>query len=210
MQGGGRSLPQIQRKENSGQQDLINLASKSHCLLSPSLITAGLNDINLQLHASSEVSNPYSFNITKDIGFSAACMAENTITVTVGSYIGEIVEYFGYISNSLSSKNDMPSIGKCDLPTYNGIEILAVILQVVKPNYNDAVAAIGIWFAKHVDINKNIIINDISCDINNMNHNHNVETYCIYMCSDEDDIPFDILHDQFVDNVGKQITITLE
>ncbi len=73
MQGGGRSLQEIPRKENNG----LNLLNQdtTHCsplcLNRTSFCSENFNELNLQLHASSVVDNPYSFSIINDTSFSS-------------------------------------------------------------------------------------------------------------------------------------------
>ena len=130
MQGGGEAHasnynPRYKNltKEDHGQQDLIDLASKSHCLVTPSLITADdyykandLNNINLQLHASSEVSNPYSFNIVKNIGFNSKILESESgiYTLTVGS-VNILGMVYGYMNNFIGDLS--PKIYKTSLVT---------------------------------------------------------------------------------------------
>ena len=138
----------------------------AHCI-SPSSCdnTTSLNDINLQLHASSTVSNPYTFNITKDIGFSATCMPENTITVTVGTSKStsssesenDTTSYFYGYSSNINTWS--PVFGECSPSTYHGIKISSIFIQqtvqytVQGPN---VINMFYMSFDKH--INKNVII----------------------------------------------------
>lgn len=221
MQGGGRSsrfklqfLLQNLTKEVCGQQDLIDLASKSHCLTTPSLITAddyykanGLNNINLQLHASSEVSNPYSFNILKDYRFSAKCASKNAITVTIGEATHKdgmddktTYHYYGY----------GPEFGKCSPSTYRGIEISSIYIQATVsdtaqgPNEN---IIFCINFAKHVNINS-INAEGVICSINKNNHVDYDFFGCMYTIRRDDNVnDFSYLLNLFTNNVDKQITI---
>lgn len=95
-------------------------------MATPSLITAddyykanGLNNINLQLHASSEVSNPYSFNITKDIGFNSKTLEPEsgiyTLTVGTMNILGMIT--CGYL-DTINMGNLSPKIYKTGVETF--------------------------------------------------------------------------------------------
>lgn len=101
-------------------------------MTTPSLITAddyykanGLN-INLQLHASSEVSNPYSFNITKNIGFNSKTLESESgiYTLTVGNIKLNQTAY-GYIG-SLNLGDLSPKIYKQGVETFtiNGFYLI--------------------------------------------------------------------------------------
>lgn len=191
----------------------------AHCI-SPSNCdnTTSLNDINLQLHASSTVSNPYSFNITKDMVFGATCLAENTITITVGEDSNKTTNpdgntathyFYGYSSNVITGE---PTQGSCYPSIYHGIKILNIYIQVTivdtlqGPN---VVSMLQMGFADHVKIN-NITIDNSTYSTSNMYHFDESEFGCVYMVSDQDIVGFDSLIDYFINNVGKQITITLE
>lgn len=186
----------------------------AHCI-SPSSCdnTTSLNDINLQLHASSTVSNPYSFNITKDMVFGATCLAENTITITVGYTTkkdinnNKIADYF-YGYNSINI-NNLPIFGTCSPSTYHGVKIDGIYIQYAiedtlqGPNTNAVI--LYITFSKHVDINSIIIDN----------RTYNITEYpfdvgtlgCMYILDIQS---IDDIQNYFINNVGKQITITLE
>lgn len=186
----------------------------AHCI-SPSSCdnTTSLNDINLQLHASSTVSNPYTFNITKDIAFNATCMPENTITVTVGtskstsSSEGEndTTSYFyGYLSNINTGS---PVFGECSPSTYHGIKIFSIFIQktvqytIQGPN---VISMFYMSFDKHININS-ITINNSTYSFGD-NHYDEATTGCIYIMLDG----LDDIEEYFTNNVNKQITITLE
>lgn len=187
-------------------------------MTTPSIITAGLNNINLQLHASSEVSNPYSFNITKDIGFSATCTSENTITITIGhdtrddatSGISTTHYFYGYNSNT---NNETPIFGACSPSTYHGIKISSIYTQITVTQNIQGQSTASIFymsFAEHVDIN-NIIINNIT--YNNISEYHGDDGLlgCVYVFEiDLNASNSNELTDYFINNVGKQITITFE
>ena len=57
----------------------LSLTNLTHCISLPSdycndyYSNDSFNKINLQLHASSKVSNPYTFSITRNVTFSAIC-----------------------------------------------------------------------------------------------------------------------------------------
>lgn len=69
--GGGGNQQQNLERRNRGLSLLNQTAA--HCI-SPSSCdnTTSLNDINLQLHASSTVSNPYTFSISSNTSFGAS------------------------------------------------------------------------------------------------------------------------------------------
>lgn len=88
-------------KEDNEQFSLINLASKSHCLIeSPS--QKKINNLNLQLHAGRVVSNPYTFNITSNTKFEVDSIKTEYYTLTIGTDYnnlhGYLVDNFGDIS----------------------------------------------------------------------------------------------------------------
>lgn len=184
----------------------------AHCI-SPSSCdnTTSLNNINLQLHASSTVSNPYTFNITKDIAFNATCMPENTITVTVGEATNKVqtntMYYYGYNNNV----NIGPLFGQCSPSTYHGIKISTICTKtavsdtVQGPNVSAQLLFIG--FTEHVDINR-IIINESTYSGIDEYHSDDDPLGCLYVLDIQYDNPE--VQDYFEDNVGKQITITLE
>ena len=209
--GGASPLNQQQNLERRNRGLSLLNQTEAHCI-SPSSCdnTTSLNDINLQLHASSTVSNPYSFNITKDVGFNATCMAENTVTVTVGEATKVQAEtkyyYYGYNNNV----NSGPVFGQCSPSTYHGIKISNIYTQTVVndtlqgPNVSAQILFIG--FTEHVDINR-IIINESTYTIGEY-HGDDDSFGCQYVLDIQDDNPE--VQDYFTDNVGKQITITLE
>lgn len=208
---GGNQQQNLERR-NRGLS-LLN-QTVAHCI-SPSSCdnTTSLNDINLQLHASSTVSNPYTFNITKDIGFSATCMPENTITVTVGTSKStsssesenDTTSYlYGYSSNINTGS---PVFGECSPSTYHGIKISSIFIQqtvqytVQGPN---VINMFYMSFDKHININS-ITINNSTYSFGD-NHYDEATTGCIYIMLDG----LDDIEEYFVNNVNKQITITLE
>ena len=183
----------------------------AHCI-SPSSCdnTTSLNDINLQLHASNTVSNPYTFNITKDIAFNATCTSESTdITVTVGNYYmplthGTMAVYYGYNNGAVV----IESFGTCSPSTYKGVEIGSITIHFFEDEGGGYIRQIflGIVFSKHVDISKVIIDNTIF-NTTASTHTDDSNQVCSYQFNLENDEKF---VDYFVNNVGKQITITLE
>ena len=174
-------------------------------MATPSIITAGLNNINLQLHASSEVSNPYSFNITKDIGFSAKCASKNAITVTIGEAtqkdgMDDKTTYYFYGYGA--------AIGKCSPSTYRGIKISSIYIQVTVSDTVQGLNSNSIFcisFAEHVNINS-INVEGVIYSINN-NHIDDDILGCFYTISKDDVSDFSYLLNLFTNNVGKQITI---
>lgn len=163
---------------------------------------------------STSVSNPYIFNVTKDIVFSATCLTENTITITVGessqkSTNSEGTKSTSYFYGYNSSIYNGPVFGKCSPSTYRGIKISSIYVQTLVDETlqgpNVSASILFIQFADHVAINK-IIIDDITCDIGDFHGDDN------FGCNYALDIQYDFpeLQDHFTDNVGKQITITLE
>ena len=166
-------------------------------------------DIQLQLHAT-KVTNPYTFNITKDISFSAKCASESTdITITVGNYYrqlshGTIAVYYGYDNNVIAPI----SFGTCSPSTYKGIEIGSITIHFYEDEGGGYIRQVflGIVFSKHVDISKVIIDNTIFNTTASM-HTDDSNQVCSYQFNLEDDEKF---VDYFINNDGKQITITLE
>lgn len=79
--GGGNQQQNLERR-NRGLSLLNQTAA--HCI-SPSSCdnTTSLNDINLQLHASSTVSNPYTFSISSNKSFSGVVQAALPVKDTI-------------------------------------------------------------------------------------------------------------------------------
>lgn len=190
----------------------------AHCI-SPSSCdnTTSLNDINLQLHASSTVSNPYTFNITKDIGFSATCASESTnITVTVSNYNMSLpgnvrLNHYGFSDKALKINNRPVSFGKCSPSIYKGATITSVMLSFRE--IDDIIdgripPVFSMTFSQHVSINK-IIINNTIFDASAL-HNGDTDTGCSYAYKIPENDSNVWLINYFRDNYGKQITITLE
>ena len=87
LAGGG--VPQSQQENYSERRNHgLSLTNLTHCI-SPSEYyndyynNDSFNKINLQLHASSKVSNPYSFSIKSNTGFSGSVQATLPETKTV-------------------------------------------------------------------------------------------------------------------------------
>lgn len=163
---------------------------------------------------STSVSNPYTFNITKDRVFSATCLSENTITIIVGESSRKSTStegnkstsyFYGYNSNIYSG----PVFGKCSPSTYRGIKISGIYVQTVVEETlqgpNVVTSVLLIQFAEHVAINR-IIIGDITYGIGEYHGDDNFG--CNYALDVQYDSPE--LQYYFIDNVGKQITMTLE
>lgn len=163
---------------------------------------------------STSVSNPYTFNIIKDRVFSATCLAENTITITVGESSQKSTNtdgnkstsyFYGYNSNTYSG----PVFGKCSPSTYRGIKISGIYVQTVVDETlqgpDTSMSVLFIQFAEHVAINR-IIIGDITYGIGEYHGDDNFG--CTYVLDVRYDSPE--VQDYFTDNVGKQITMTLE
>ena len=190
----------------------------AHCI-SPSSCDqfTSLNVINLQLHASSTVSNPYTFNITKDISFNATCTSESTnITVTVSNYNfsmpGNVrMNHYGYSDKAFTINNRPVSFGKCSPSIYKGATITSVMLFFrEKDNRIDSSIppSFSITFSQHVSINK-IIINNTIFDTTNITH-YDRDSICSYGYKINANDANAWLINYFHDNYGKQITITLE
>lgn len=178
-----------------------------------------LNDINLQLHASSIVSNPYTFLITGDTTFDATGTSGGTgstdITITIGSHImnltgGKRLSYYGYSDGALKENNKPISFGKCSPSIYKGATITSVILAPmgIVDLINTPTFAFMMTFSQHIAVNK-IIINNTVFDASTIMHQDG-DGNCSY------GFKFDANDDKawlltyFVNNSGKQITITLE
>ena len=162
--------------------------------------------------ANTTVSNPYTFSITEDISFNATCASESTdITITVGNYYrqlshGTIAVYYGYDNNVIAPI----SFGTCSPSTYKGIEIGSITIHFFEDEGGGYIrhgqVFLGIVFSKHVDISKVIIDNTIFNTTASM-HTDDSNQVCSYQFNLEDDEKF---VDYFINNDGKQITITLE
>lgn len=111
-----------------------------------------LNNINLQLHASSEVSNPYSFNITKDIGFNSKTLEPESeiYTLTVGNIFSAI---YGYISDKILGNGNF--VGDLSPKTYKGYTITRISYSInVAEHYNNKISL-------YIDTAKNILPNPV-------------------------------------------------
>lgn len=157
---------------------------------------------------SSSVSNPYTFNITKDIGFGAECTSESTdILVTVGGYnrplsAGTMAVFYGYNNNAIAPV----LFGTCSPSTYKGIEIGSIAIRYFDDGSFISELFLMIVFRKHVDVDKVIIDNTIF-NTTASSHSENANQVCFYQ--------FDLGNDEkyidyFTSNYGKQIAITLE
>ena len=213
---GGGALPLNQQQNLERRNRGLSLLNQTaaHCI-SPSSCdnTTSLNDINLQLHASSTVSNPCTFNITKDIGFNATCTSENTITVTVGTSKStsssesenDTTNYFyGYSSNINTGD---PVFGECSPSTYHGIKISSLFIQQTVQYTLQGPNVINMFymsFDKHININS-ITINNSTYSFGD-DHYDEATIGCIYIMLDG----LDDIEEYFVNNVNKQIAITLE
>ena len=156
----------------------------------------------------STVSNPYTFNITKDIGFGAVCTSESTdITITVNGYdrplnAGTMAVFYGYNNNAIAPV----SFGTCSPSTYKGIEIGSIAIRYFDDGSFISQLFLMVVFRKHVDINKVIIDNTIF-NTTTDSHSENDNQVCFYQFDLGDDKNF---INYFVNNYDKQITITLE
>lgn len=116
--------------------------------------------------------------------------------------------YYGYSRNRDTGN---PDYGECSPSTYHGIEIFDIYILIVVQDTVQGPNADSMFymnFAKHVNINK-ITINDSTYSIDNT-HNDDANYGCVYGGTDQDIVGFDSLKEYFTNNVGKQITITLE
>lgn len=150
--------------------------------------------------------------------FGATCLAENTITITVGEASNKATNpdannvthyWYGYSSNVNTGE---PTQGSCYPSTYHGIKILSIYIQVtVVDTLQGPNVASMFWmsFANHVKIN-NITIDNSTYSSSNDTHFDEASFGCVYMIGEQDIVGFDGLKDYFMNNVGKQITITLE
>lgn len=96
MQGGGRSLPQ--NLTQGGKTFGLNWLE---CLNSNGLpsLNKKFKDLNLQLHASTTVTNPYTFNIRGNCSFSASVESAVPDTTTIlGSNYASNPNYFTSVS----------------------------------------------------------------------------------------------------------------
>lgn len=157
---------------------------------------------------SSSISNPYTFNITKDIGFGAVCASESTdITIKVDGYdtplsAGTMAVFYGYNNEAIAPV----SFGACSPSTYKGIEIGSIAIRYFDDGSFISQLFLMIVFRKHVDIDKVIIDNTIF-NTTASSHSENDKQVCFYQ--------FDLKNDEkfinyFTSNFNKQITITLE
>lgn len=121
MQGGGRSLPQ-----NLAQGGKTFGLNWLECLNSNGLpsLNNKFKDLNLQLHASTTVTNPYTFNIRGNCSFSASVKNNSEYKLTVGKDVDYIDTgdelynyssyYYGFTSGSMGNLSPM---------VFNGMEI---------------------------------------------------------------------------------------
>lgn len=157
---------------------------------------------------STSVSNPYTFNITKDMGFSAICESESAdITITVGGYdrpltAGTMAVFYGYNAGAIAPV----SFGTCSPATYKGTEIGSIAIRYFDDGSFVSRLFLVITFRKHVDIDKVIIDNTIF-NTTASSHSENDNQVCFYQFDLENDEKF---IDYFTSNYAKQITVTLE